>query len=105
MFFLVVGTLKTMFSVFIFNCMDAAAMWLCVLSDFYVLIFIFGPQERGFAVESGTVPDTEFLNMPVAILVGMTKSSSKLWTCQPSLPLTKLYVSMVGEGHILLLLP
>ncbi|KAF9192204.1 hypothetical protein BGZ50_008722 [Haplosporangium sp. Z 11] len=47
-------------------------------------------EERGFAVESGTVPDTEFLNMPVAILVGMTKSSSKLWTCQPSLPLTKL---------------
>ncbi|KAF8977998.1 hypothetical protein BGZ46_006947 [Entomortierella lignicola] len=28
--------------------------------------------------------------MPVAILVGMTKSSSKLWTCQPGLPLTQL---------------
>ncbi|KAG0212263.1 hypothetical protein BGX28_006616 [Mortierella sp. GBA30] len=47
-------------------------------------------EERGFAVESGSTPDTEFLSMPVAILVGMTKSSSKLWTCQPSLPLTQL---------------
>jgi len=49
-------------------------------------------QERGFAVESGSTPDTEFLSMPVAILVGMTKASSKLWTCQPNLPLTQLYV-------------
>ncbi|CAO3568569.1 unnamed protein product [Mortierella alpina] len=47
-------------------------------------------EERGFAVESGTTPDTEFLTMPVAILVGMTKSSSKLWTCEPTLPLTQL---------------
>ncbi|KAG0303554.1 hypothetical protein BGZ98_006532 [Dissophora globulifera] len=47
-------------------------------------------EEKGFAVESGSMPDTEFLTMPVAILVGMTKSSSKLWTCQPNLPLTQL---------------
>ncbi|KAF9954775.1 hypothetical protein BGZ65_003827 [Modicella reniformis] len=47
-------------------------------------------EERGFAVESGSAPDTEFLSMPVAILVGMTKASSKLWTCQPNLPLTQL---------------
>ncbi|KAG0057063.1 hypothetical protein BGZ83_001912 [Gryganskiella cystojenkinii] len=47
--------------------------------------------ERGFEFESGSRPDTEFLSMPVAILVGMTKSSSKLWTCQSSLPLTKLF--------------
>ncbi|KAG0361711.1 hypothetical protein BC939DRAFT_502647 [Gamsiella multidivaricata] len=47
-------------------------------------------EERGFAVENGTKPDMEFLSMPVAILVGMTKSSSKLWTCQPTLPLTQL---------------
>ncbi|KAF9113691.1 hypothetical protein BGX27_000962 [Mortierella sp. AM989] len=46
--------------------------------------------EQGFAFESGSTPDTEFLSMPVAILVGMTKSSSKLWTCQPNLPLTQL---------------
>ncbi|ORZ26440.1 hypothetical protein BCR41DRAFT_348321 [Lobosporangium transversale] len=47
-------------------------------------------EERGFTVESGSTPDTEYLSMPVAILVGMTKSSSKLWTCQPNLPLTQL---------------
>ncbi|KAG0003102.1 hypothetical protein BGZ80_005850, partial [Entomortierella chlamydospora] len=46
--------------------------------------------EKGFSFESGSTPDTEFLTMPVAILVGMTKSSSKLWTCQPDLPLTQL---------------
>ncbi|KAF9439099.1 hypothetical protein BGZ76_011337 [Entomortierella beljakovae] len=47
-------------------------------------------HEQGFSFESGSTPDTEFLSMPVAILVGMTKSSSKLWTCQPSLSLTQL---------------
>ncbi|KAI1309953.1 hypothetical protein EDD11_003968 [Mortierella claussenii] len=47
-------------------------------------------EEKGFAVESGSTLDTEFLSMPVAILVGMTKSSSKLWTCQANLPLTQL---------------
>ncbi|GJJ68906.1 hypothetical protein EMPS_01252 [Entomortierella parvispora] len=47
--------------------------------------------ERGFEVESGSSPDTEFLSMPVAILVGMTKSSSKLWTCLSSLPLPQLF--------------
>ncbi|KAF8927845.1 hypothetical protein BGZ58_010080 [Dissophora ornata] len=47
-------------------------------------------EEKGFIVGDGSTPDTEFLSMPVAILVGMTKSSSKLWTCQPNLPLTNL---------------
>ncbi|KAG0234916.1 hypothetical protein BGX31_004425 [Mortierella sp. GBA43] len=47
-------------------------------------------EERGFVFESGSTPDTEFLSMPVAILVGMTRASSKLWTCQPNLPLTQL---------------
>ncbi|KAF9083075.1 hypothetical protein BGX29_009440 [Mortierella sp. GBA35] len=47
-------------------------------------------EEQGLSTESPTSLDTEFLSMPVAILVGMTKSSSKLWTCQPSLSLTQL---------------
>ncbi|KAG0284347.1 hypothetical protein BGZ96_011282 [Linnemannia gamsii] len=47
-------------------------------------------EEQGLSSESVTGLNTEFLSMPVAILVGMTKGSSKLWTCQPSLPLTQL---------------
>ncbi|KAF9426555.1 hypothetical protein BGZ94_006358 [Podila epigama] len=47
-------------------------------------------EERGFDAESVSAPKREFLNMPVAILVGMTKNSSKLWTCQADMPLTQL---------------
>ncbi|KAF9921723.1 hypothetical protein FBU30_008210 [Linnemannia zychae] len=47
-------------------------------------------EEQGLTSEECTTLNTEFLSMPVAILVGMTKSSSKLWTCQPSLPLREL---------------
>ncbi|KAF9581213.1 hypothetical protein BGW38_001860 [Lunasporangiospora selenospora] len=47
-------------------------------------------EEQGFSFESESPPDTEVLSMPVAVLVGMTNSSSKLWTCQPTLPLNQL---------------
>ncbi|KAF9135403.1 hypothetical protein BGW39_003200 [Mortierella sp. 14UC] len=47
-------------------------------------------EEQGLSSETTTSLNTEFLSMPVAILVGMTKSSSKLWTCQPSLSLREL---------------
>ncbi|KAF9970273.1 hypothetical protein BGZ73_007036 [Actinomortierella ambigua] len=47
-------------------------------------------EERGITEESVTSPNEEFLAMPVAILVGMTINSSKLWTCTPSTPLTQL---------------
>ncbi|KAG0290401.1 hypothetical protein BGZ97_006182 [Linnemannia gamsii] len=47
-------------------------------------------EEQGLSSASATGLNTEFLSMPVAILVGMTKGSSKLWTCQPSLSLTQL---------------
>ncbi|KAF9298362.1 hypothetical protein BGZ88_007015 [Linnemannia elongata] len=47
-------------------------------------------EEQGLSSDSAKGLNTEFLSMPVAILVGMTKGSSKLWTCKPSISLTQL---------------
>ncbi|KAF9351343.1 hypothetical protein BGX26_010635 [Mortierella sp. AD094] len=64
--------------------------YVAIIDAYDLLSTLEASREKGFSFESISTPDTEFLTMPVAILVGMTKSSSKLWTCQPDLPLTQL---------------
>ncbi|KAF9376781.1 hypothetical protein CPB97_010607 [Podila verticillata] len=56
-------------------------------------------EEYGFDADTVPKPTTEFLNMPVAILVGMTKNSSKLWTCQADMPLTQL-IELFTKHHV-----